>query len=209
MAIAGCALLLAGCGSTAVPEPDCAEPQDPFTMIRYAPTVVLVDIVSTSEDGVAATAHLLEKWRGVTFTDQIEIRGDSDPDQPVRRFAEGTTYLVMSMDTFAPINDHGCSATRVFTDELAALRPDTAISYGAVRDAALWPWILAAGMVVAGIVVVGVVRRVGDRRRSAAVRWNPDHEIAVDEDGAGDGKSTQKEPKAASSATYGSGLDGR
>ncbi|MBT8213155.1 MAG: hypothetical protein KJN71_08415 [Acidimicrobiia bacterium] len=175
-------LVFAACGGSVVPIPDCPNPADPAVMVQYSPTILVVEAIESREDGIEVTAIVKEKWRGVSLPDEIVIRGDGDPDQPIRQFAIGVDYLLFSDEVFSPLPDHGCSATRVFTEELAALRPEKAISYGVVRDANLIPWLAGGAVVVAvaaGWVALRARREVLD---SGSGEWNPDHELRRDED---------------------------
>ncbi|NNF68497.1 MAG: hypothetical protein HKN01_01895 [Acidimicrobiia bacterium] len=175
--------VVTGCGSATVPAPDCPNPADPAVMIQYAPTILVVEVLETREDGIEATVVVKEKWRGVTLPEEVVVRGDGDPEQPVRQYAVGVDYLLFSDEVFSPLPDHGCSATREFTEELAALRPERAISYGIVRDANLVPWLIGGGSVLALGVGLGVWRASRDRKASGAGDWNPAYEIGRDEDG--------------------------
>ena len=47
-----------------MPAPDCPNPADPAVMIQYAPTILVVEILETREDGVEATVVVKEKWWG-------------------------------------------------------------------------------------------------------------------------------------------------
>jgi hypothetical protein len=152
-------------------------------MIQYAPTILVVEVLETRDEGVEATVVVKEKWRGVTLPEEVVVRGDGDPEQPERRYAVGVDYLLFSDVVFSPLPDHGCSATREFTEELAALRPERAISYGIVRDANLVPWLIGGVAVLALVAGVGVWRASREREASGTGEWNPAYEIGRDEDG--------------------------
>jgi hypothetical protein len=126
VAAAATVILTAGPASA-----DCNLPGPLEEELREAP-VAFVGVVSRSV-GSAATFAVTEVWAG-EVGEAVEVRGLVDnPAGPAalgeddRTWVDGGTYLVLPFVDGGVLRDNICTATTEWRDELAALRPDSAI----------------------------------------------------------------------------------
>jgi hypothetical protein len=102
----------------------------PVAEVLGTAAVAFVGEVTTVSGSVAIVA-VREVWAG-NVADVVEVRGLGDrsvlgtqegPSEDDRSWEAGTTYLMLPYVDGSILRDHICSATTVWTDDLAILRP--------------------------------------------------------------------------------------
>lgn len=141
---------------------DC-QPAGALEEVVPAAPIVFVGTV-TAVVGPAARFEVTEVWAGA-IEGEVEVRGLTDGDGPDAGFGQGfseddrhweigTTYLVVPYADGGTLRDNICTATTVWTDELAALRPAEVAPGGSGGEPATEPE--APSVPVTPIVVVAL-----------------------------------------------------
>ena len=122
------ALLLAlGPGSAATPAlASCAPPRPIEESILQADAVLVGTVTHLENGGRWAVVKVEERWRGAeALPDTIEVRGgpEQGTSTSVDRVFTGERYLLFLTKSPGYFADNACSATTVWTDDLAAFRP--------------------------------------------------------------------------------------
>lgn len=90
-----------------------------------APVVFVGTVTETENRDATATFLVDEIWRGPTLTPLVKVHGPA-PDataEDVLTWHQGVTYLVMPQLVGERLEDHACSNSRPWSDDLAVFRP--------------------------------------------------------------------------------------
>jgi hypothetical protein len=122
------ALLLAlGPGPAATPAlASCAPPRPIEESMRLADAVLVGTVTHLENGGRWAVVQVEERWRGPeSLPDTIEVRGGPEPGTAtsVDRTFTPERYLFFLTKGPGYFADNACSATTLWTDDLAAYRP--------------------------------------------------------------------------------------
>lgn len=122
------ALLLAlGPGLAATPAlASCAPPRPIEESILLSDAVLVGTVTHLENGGRWAVVKVEERWRGPeSLPDTIEVRGGPEPgtSTSVDRTFPGERYLFFLTNGPGYFSDNVCSATTLWTDDLAAFRP--------------------------------------------------------------------------------------
>lgn len=171
------ALLLAfGTGRTADPVlASCAPPRPIEESLLLADVVVVGMVTKVENSGRWITVKVEERWRGPeSMPATIWVRGGPEPGAAtsVDRVYAQARYLLFLTGGPESFFDNACSATAVWTDELAALRPTgvspapdvvTDAPPGLLDQVDLLPVAALLGALAIALVSYGLILRV--RRR--------------------------------------------
>ena len=95
--------------------------------LRDAPVVFIGIVTATENRGATATFLVKEIWRGPTLTPLIKVHGaDPGTTEEGLTWQEGVEYVVMPRLVGDRLEDHACSNSRPWTEDLAAFRPSDA-----------------------------------------------------------------------------------
>ncbi len=119
--------LVLGAGPAVDPVLASCAPPRPIEESMLLADVVVVGIVTQVENsGRWITVKVEERWRGPeSLPETIRVRGGPEPGAAtsVDRVFVQARYLLFLTGGPATFTDNACSATVVWTDQLAALRP--------------------------------------------------------------------------------------
>ncbi|MEA2446469.1 MAG: hypothetical protein QOK47_106 [Actinomycetota bacterium] len=127
-------------------------------------------VARTTDDDRTATVVVESIWLGPRLPQTVEVTGvpETDNDTPSlmtsedRTYETGKRYLFVPENSAPPFHDNACTATTLYTEEVAALEPDGAIGPANSRSAT---WI---GLIVA-LAVVGFWQTRRARRRAESI----------------------------------------
>jgi hypothetical protein len=152
---------------------DC-QPAPPLDeALRTAPVAFVGTVIGV--DGPSARFAVSEVWAG-EIGPTVEVRGLTDLggrdggfgpgfSEDDRHWTDGTTYLVLPTVDGGVLRDHLCTATTEWREELAALRPETAIIVSAEPAEGGGGIPLPVLAFVAAAVVIAVIGGVAFSRR--------------------------------------------
>ena len=152
------ALLLAlGPGLAATPALASCAPPRPVEESMLLSDAVLVGTVTHLENGGRwAVVKVEERWRGPeSLPDTIEVRGGPEPGTSTSadRVFTGERYLFFLTKGPGYFADNACSATTLWTDDLAAFRPSgVASAPGTAANPPMGPLDLAVVLPLAALV---------------------------------------------------------
>ncbi len=156
---------------TVTAEASCAGSASVQEAIRSAPTVFVGTVTGLSSGDRVASVRVDDVWRGGTIPPSVEVVGT--PDASAAATSVDRTYVAGSQYLFVPeaggpqhFSDNSCTATQIYTANLAAMRPTGALGAPA-QPASTFPIAAAVGaplVVLIGTAVVVVARR---RRRDS------------------------------------------
>lgn len=104
----------------------CAPPRPIEESLLLADVVVVGVVTQVENSGRWITVKVEERWRGPeSLPETIRVRGGPEPGAAtsVDRVFVQARYLLFLTGGPATFTDNACSATAVWTDQLAALRP--------------------------------------------------------------------------------------
>lgn len=132
----------------------CMAPPPIEVAIEEADVVFVGTVRELSNQNRTAGVEVHEVWRGTELPGAVTVHGGPDDPNMLtsadRSFTRGTTYLFVPSAERGILLDNACSSTTVWSDELAALRPDDA------RPAAGQPDDSARGGVPVPVIALGV-----------------------------------------------------
>jgi hypothetical protein len=106
----------------------CAMPPPLPDHVAMADAVFVGTVRHVTSEARTATVEVQEIWRGPDLPASVVVRGGLDEDGVTtsadRSFEVGIRYLFAVAANGGRLEDHACTATQPWTDELAALRPD-------------------------------------------------------------------------------------
>jgi hypothetical protein len=109
-------------------EASCAMPSSLRDQIASARLVFVGTVVSTSDGDRIARVSVESIWKGPDLPAYVEVHGSPVSGQNAassidRRYRAGERDLFVLFSDTAPFQDNSCSATQVYTAEIAALAP--------------------------------------------------------------------------------------
>lgn len=158
--------------STGAALASCAEPPTLEEALGSAETVFVGTVTGVRFDGRVATFEVEDIWKGdldatavvnggpsLAELEASAAKGESVRTSADRSYEPGRRYLVLSHRSEAGVlADNACSSTRVYTADLAGLRPESAYAPvpqpPAGGDSGIAGWTVAA-LAVAALGVVG------------------------------------------------------
>jgi hypothetical protein len=171
LVIPALALALVGLGAAPVAA-DC-QMAGPLEDELQAAEVAFVG-TTTEVIGSMALFEVHEVWAG-SVGDTVEVHGLTSGvefSEDDRRWEAGTTYLVLPYAEGGVLRDSICTATTVWRDDLAALRPAAAVIHASQEPgSASLP--IAIPIVAVVLAVVALVSVVAFRRRPGQVAGGP------------------------------------
>lgn len=99
--------------------------------LERAEIVFIGTVVSLADSDRTAVVDVEEVWRGEEIPARVTVYGAADPDDPTmmtsvdRVYASSTRYLFAVTLDEGRLRDDSCTATREWSEDLAALRPTT------------------------------------------------------------------------------------
>jgi hypothetical protein len=157
---------------TAGAQASCAMLPSLQEQISTAPLVFVGTVVSTSDDDRVAHVRVESIWKGPTLSAYVDVHGS-----PVSGFnvhsSIDRTYRAGERDIFvlfsdrAPYQDNSCSATHLYTAEIAAFAPADARPPAPVTPVEeAQNWLIQFGLPVGvALVVIAAAAFIGLRRR--------------------------------------------
>ncbi|MGH2454686.1 MAG: hypothetical protein ACRDHD_00285 [Candidatus Limnocylindria bacterium] len=123
------ALLLAAVASPAAAS--CMAPPDPPEHLAMADVVFVGTVTRLANGDRDATFAVQEQWKGLPLAAVAIVHGGGTPDPNSfttvdRTFELGRRYLVAAGTVDGRLSDNACSATQLWSAELATLRPPNA-----------------------------------------------------------------------------------
>lgn len=150
----------------------CASPAPLEDELGRARTAFVGIVAATSNDDRTATVDVESIWLGETLPQRVEVSGGPDDTEGVsvvssvdRTWKSGRRYLFVLSDNTPPFTDDACSATTLYTDEVAALEPEGAATPRG--DGAFNPWVLVGVALLA--VALLQARRAARRAHSIEI----------------------------------------
>lgn len=119
-------LVLASAPATTPALASCAPPRPIEESLLLADAVVVGTVTDLENGGRWAVVQVEERWRAPgSLPDTIEVRGGPEPGaaSSVDRVFTGERYLFFLTGGPGYFVDNACSATTIWTDDLAAFRP--------------------------------------------------------------------------------------
>ena len=159
----------------------CAPPRPIEESLLLADVVVVGMVTQVENSGRWITVKVEERWRGpASMPATIRVRGGPEPGAAtsVDRVFVQARYLLFLTDGPESFLDNACSATAVWTPELAALRPSgvspapdvvTDAPPGLLDQVDLLPVVALLGALAIALVSYGLILR-GRRRPPDWVR---------------------------------------
>lgn len=101
-------------------------------LIASAPVVFVGTVLSASQAGRLAEVHVEQVWNGPDLPQTVEARGGPGASMPNggssidRTYEAGRRYLFFPTNGSPPFDDNQCSATMLYTPDLARYAPTTA-----------------------------------------------------------------------------------
>jgi hypothetical protein len=149
----------------------CAAPPSLRDQVASAPMVLVGTVLFTSDNERVARVKVESIWRGPELPAYVDVHGSpvsglNTASSVDRKYSAGTRYLFILFSADRPLQDNSCSATQVYTSELAALAPADARSpapataLDPVRNAIGQYWLPALGF----LALVAVAGFIGLRR---------------------------------------------
>ncbi|HYI44543.1 MAG TPA: hypothetical protein VE174_03665 [Actinomycetota bacterium] len=129
-------------------------------------------VVRTTDEDRKAVVNVESIWLGPRLPATVEVFGVPDvagsaevslATSEDRTFETGERYLFVPENTQPPFSDNACTATTLYTDDVARLEPDGAISPAGSRSAT-WIGLLAA------LAIFGLWQTRRARRSAEAVK---------------------------------------
>jgi hypothetical protein len=128
-------------------------------------------VTFTSDNDRVARVKVESIWRGPELPAYVDVHGSpvsglSAASSVDRKYSAGTRYLFVLFSANQPLQDNSCSATQVYTTEVAALapgdarQPAPATAFDDVQNAISQYWLRALGL----LAIVGAVVFIGLRR---------------------------------------------
>lgn len=164
----------------------CAEPVPLAQALAEAPVTFVGTVTALEHDGRIATFAVEEVWKGDVGAIAV-VSGGPNPSELDRAGEDGLTvvtsvdrtyileetYLVVSHGAEGEfLLDNACSATQVYTAELAEFRPDTAyippIDEPTAGSGATWLWWVVASLGAGAAAGLGTAALRRSRRRGAS-----------------------------------------
>ena len=149
----------------------CAMPSSLRDQIASARLVFVGTVVSTSDGDRVARVRVESIWKGPDLPAYVDVHGSPVSGQSAassidRHYRTGEQDLFVLFSESAPLQDNSCSATQVYTSELAALapadarQPAPATALDPVQNAIGQYWLPGLGFLalVAVAVFIGVGR---------------------------------------------------
>ncbi len=159
----------------------CAPPRPIEESLLLADVVVVGMVTQVENSGRWITVKVEERWRGpASMPTTIRVRGGPEPGAAtsVDRVFVQARYLLFLTGGPESFLDNACSATAVWTDDLAALRPSgvspapdvvTDAPLGLLDQVDLLPVVALLGALAIALVSYGLILR-GRRRPPDWVR---------------------------------------
>lgn len=141
-----------------VADASCAGPVSVQDAIRSAPTVFVGTVMDLSSGGRVATVRVDDVWRGTAIPSSVDVVGSPDLNAAAtsvdRTYTNGSQYLFVP-DGGGPehFTDNNCTATQLYSGNLATMRPAGAPGPPARTDS---QFPLAVVMVIVLVVAAGV-----------------------------------------------------
>jgi hypothetical protein len=150
-------LLVFAPGPAATPAlASCAPPRPVEESLRMADAVLVGTVTHLENGGRWAVVQVEERWRGSeTMPDTIEVRGGPEPGTSTSadRVFTGERYLFFLTKGPGYFADNACTATTVWTDDLAAFRPSgVAPAPGTAASPPMGPLDLAVVLPLAALI---------------------------------------------------------
>jgi hypothetical protein len=149
----------------------CAAPPSVRDQAASSPLVFVGTVTFTSDNDRMARVKVESIWRGPELPAYVDVHGSpvsglSTASSVDRKYNAGTRYLFVLFSADRPLQDNSCSATQVYTSELAALAPPDARSaapataFDSVQNTIGQYWLPALGFLalVAVAVFIGLRR---------------------------------------------------
>jgi hypothetical protein len=154
----------------------CAAPPSLRDQVASAPVVFVGTVLFTSDNDRVARVKVESIWRGPEMPAYVDVHGSpvsglSTASSVDRKYSAGTTYLFVLFSADRPLQDNSCSATQVYTSELAAFAPADARSpapataLDPVQNAIGQYWLPALGFLALVAVAVFIGLRRSGRTR--------------------------------------------
>ena len=145
----------------------CAEFPPFDEHLAQAEVVFVGAVTAVTDEQRTALVEVEETWRGPALPAEVTVHGgfeDLGFTSADRYFEAGTRYLFAPSFSEGRLEDNSCTATRPWSDDLAALRPATA---RVVEGEAAGGVSIPAALLLAGLVVllVAVASALAFRRR--------------------------------------------
>jgi hypothetical protein len=111
----------------------CAAPPSVRDQAASSPLVFVGTVTFTSDNDRVARVKVESIWRGPELPAYVDVHGSpvsglSAASSVDRKYSAGTRYLFVLFSANQPLQDNSCSATQVYTTEVAALAPADARS---------------------------------------------------------------------------------
>jgi hypothetical protein len=149
----------------------CAAPPSVRDQAASSPLVFVGTVTFTSDNDRVARVKVESIWRGPELPAYVDVHGSpvsglSTASSVDRKYSAGTRYLFVLFSADRPLQDNSCSATQVYTSELAALapadarQPAPATAVDELQNAFSQYWLPALGFlaILAAAVVIGLRR---------------------------------------------------
>ena len=151
----------------------CASPPPLRDSLGEARAAFVGTVLETSNEDREASVRIESIWLGRLLPEVVEISGvpagaSGSPEVSLetsedRMFEEGERYLFVPQNATPPFQDNACTATTLYTDEVAALEPEGAVAPDSGGQGPAWVFVVVA----LGAVGLWQVRRA--RRRTEEV----------------------------------------
>jgi hypothetical protein len=114
--------------SSASVQASCAGPPSLRDQLATAPLVFVGTVAFTSDNDRVARVRVESTWKGPNLPAYVDVHG-SPVSGPFAASSADRTYRAGERDLFvlfsdrSPLQDNNCSATQIYTNELAAFAP--------------------------------------------------------------------------------------
>jgi hypothetical protein len=136
----------------------CMEPPPLEQDLARADVVFVGTVYELADNGRTARVEVHEVWSGPDLPERVEVHGGpGEPDLATsvdRHFQADTRYLFAASVRDGRLQDDSCTATQAWTEELAALRPESHRAPLAITEATGGP---PLPLVIAAIGVAAIL----------------------------------------------------